>query len=56
MSNIPKVNLRNSLTECVQSVRKEIMGNTKITALRTALPLLHPARLSRIEVYWGLLG
>jgi hypothetical protein len=26
MSNIPKINLRNSLTECGQSIRKENVG------------------------------
>lgn len=26
MSNIPKINLRNSVTECAQSLRKENVG------------------------------
>lgn len=29
MSNIPKINLRNSLTECSQSIRKENAGKIR---------------------------
>ncbi|WP_172457109.1 hypothetical protein [Polynucleobacter necessarius] len=39
--NTPKINVRNSVVECAQPLKKE---NTTITALKTASPLLQPQR------------
>jgi hypothetical protein len=37
MSNIPKINLRNSVTECGQSVRKENAGKFQNYAIKDCI-------------------
>jgi hypothetical protein len=37
MSNIPKINLRNSLTECGQSIRKENAGKYQNYAIKDCI-------------------
>lgn len=45
MSNIPKINLRNSVTECAQSVRKENAGKFQNYAIKDCIASIAASKI-----------
>ncbi|WP_158009043.1 hypothetical protein [Polynucleobacter sp. MWH-Adler-W8] len=45
--NIPKINLRNSLTECGQSIRKENAGKYQNYAIQDCKASIAASRISK---------
>jgi hypothetical protein len=47
MSNIPKINLRNSLTECRQSIRKENAGKYQNYAIKDCIASIAAGKIQK---------
>jgi hypothetical protein len=55
-ANTPKTNVRNSVIECAQSLKKRMPANITATALRTALFQLRLPRQSKPQSLAGSIG
>jgi hypothetical protein len=47
MSTIPKINLRNSLTECGQSIRKENAGKYQNYAIKDCIASIAAGKIQK---------
>ena len=47
MSNIPKIKLRNSLTECGQSIRKENAGKCQNYTIKDCIVSIAASRIKK---------
>ncbi len=45
MSSIPKINLRNSLTECAQSIRKENFGKYQNYSIKDCIASIAASKI-----------